>query len=103
MSDKIVFVDITDIVYCEAHGSYSNVCFTDGKKIVTSKSLNDFEMQLGGHKFFRIHHSLLINMNHIKEFQRHDGGYLIMANGKQLEVSQRKRKDFLNAIQDIVI
>jgi two-component system LytT family response regulator len=103
MSDKIVFVNITDILYCEAHGSYTNVCFHEGNKIVTSKSLGDFELQLTNHKFFRIHHSSLINLSRVKEFQRHDGGYVIMENGKQLEVSQRKRKDFLEAIHDIVI
>lgn len=103
MSDKIVFVNIADIMYCEVHGSYTNVCFHDGRKIVTSKSLVDFEMQLAGHKFFRIHHSSLINLNRVTEFQRHDGGYVIMENGKQLVVSQRKRKEFLEAINDMVI
>lgn len=103
LADKIVFVNINDIMYCEANGSYTNVCFHDGKKMVASKSLVDFELQLADHKFFRIHHSSLINLGRVKEFQRHDGGYVIMESGKRLEVSQRKRKDFLDAIHDIVI
>ncbi len=103
MADKIVFVTITDILYCEANGSYTNIYFYDGRKMVASKSLVDFELQLAEHKFFRIHHSFLINLNRVKEFQRHDGGYVIMENGKRLEVSQRKRKDFLGVIHDIVI
>jgi two-component system LytT family response regulator len=103
MADKIVFVSITDILYCEASGSYTNVFLQNGTKMVTSKSLGDFETQLAHNKFFRIHHSHLINLNRVKEFQRHDGGYVIMENNKQLEVSQRKRKDFLEAIDDIVV
>jgi len=103
MADKIVFVNITDILYCEASGSYTNVFLQDGTKMVASKSLGDFETQLIPNKFFRIHHSHLINLNRVKEFQRHDGGYVIMENRKQLEVSQRKRKDFLEAIDDIVV
>lgn len=103
MADRIVFVNINDIVYCEAHGSYTHVYFHDGKKMVTSKSLVDFELQLADYKFFRIHHSSLINLDRVKEFQRHDGGYVVMENGKRLEVSQRKRKDFLNAIHDITV
>jgi two-component system, LytTR family, response regulator len=103
MADKIVFVSITDILYCEASGSYTNVFLKDGTKMVASKSLGDFETQLSQNKFFRIHHSHLINLNRVKEFQRHDGGYVIMENHKQLEVSQRKRKDFLEAIDDIVV
>lgn len=103
MADKIVFVNITDILYCEASGSYTNVFLQGGTKMVASKSLGDFESQLVNNKFFRIHHSHLINLNRVKEFQRHDGGYVIMENNKQLEVSQRKRKDFLDAIDDIVV
>jgi len=100
MSDKIVFVNIPDILYCEATGSYTYVYMNDGKKMVASKLLGEFESQLSNYKFYRIHHSYLINLNRIKEFQRHDGGYVIMENNKQLEVSQRKRRDFLDAIQD---
>lgn len=103
MADKIIFVNISDIVYCEASGAYTNVFLQDGTKLMASKSLGDFELQLQEHKFFRIHHHNLISLNHVKEFQRYDGGYVIMGNGKQLEVSQRKRKDFLDAIQGIVV
>jgi len=42
-------------------------------------------------------------LNRIKEFQRHDGGYVSMENGKQLEVSRRKRQEFLAAINGFVV
>lgn len=103
MADKIIFVNIPDIIYCEASGSYTHVYMTDGRKMVASKLLGEFETQLVAHKFFRIHHSILINLNRVKEFQRHDGGYVIMENSKQLEVSQRKRKDFLHALENIIV
>ncbi|MEP6793611.1 MAG: LytTR family DNA-binding domain-containing protein [Saprospiraceae bacterium] len=103
MSDKIVFIQIPDILYCEAQGAYTNVYLKDDKKMFASKSLGEFETQLAGQRFLRIHHHFLINLNHVKEFQRHDGGYVIMDNNKHLEVSQRKRKEFLDAIQDIIV
>lgn len=103
MADKIIFVDIREILYCEAQGAYTNVFLKDGKKILASKSLGDFESQLSSHRFFRIHHSTLINLQYIKEFQRFDGGLVIMENNTCLEVSQRKRKDFLDAIDDLVV
>ena len=103
MADKIVFVNIPDIIYCEAQGAYTNVYLANGKKIVSSKSLGEFESQLMQQKFFRIHHSTLINLNHVKEFQRFDGGYVVMENNAKLEVSQRKRKDFLDAINSMVV
>jgi len=103
MSDKIVFINFSNILYCEASGPYTHVYLSDGQKLVSSKALGEFEAQLSANKFFRIHHHYLINLNKVKEFQRHDGGYVIMENNKELEVSQRRRKDFLDAIQDFVV
>ena len=103
MAEKIVFVNISDILYCEASGVYTNVYLLDGKKILASKPLGDFESQLTTNKFFRIHHSTLINLNYIKEFQRFNGGYVVMRNDAKLEVSHRKRKDFLDAIDGSVV
>ena len=103
MADKIVFVNVPEILYCEAQGNYTNVIMQDGKKIVASKTLGDFDNQFAGKNFFRIHHAYLINMNKVKEFQRHEGGYVVMENNIKLEVSQRKRKDFLDAISNFVI
>ncbi len=103
MSDKIVFINFSNIIYCEASGPYTHVFLSDGQKLVSSKALGEFESQLSANKFFRIHHHYLINLNQVKEFQRHDGGYVIMENNKGLEVSQRRRKDFLDEIQDIVV
>jgi two-component system LytT family response regulator len=103
MADKIVFINVSDILYCEAKGVYTNIYLYDGKKILASKPLGDFESQLSPHKFFRIHHSTLVNLNHIKEFQRFNGGYVVMQNEVKLEVSHRKRKDFLEAINDQLV
>ena len=103
MADKIVFVDIADILYCEAQGAYTAIFVKDDKKMLASKSLGEFENQLSGHHFLRIHHHYLINLDHVKEFQRREGGFVIMANNKQLEVSQRKRKDFLEIIQSRIL
>jgi len=102
-ADKIVFISISDIIYCEAQGAYTNVYLQDNKKILASKPLGDFENQLSTHRFFRIHHSFLINLNRVKEFQRYEGGYVMMDNNMRLEVSQRKRKDFLEAINNFVV
>jgi two-component system LytT family response regulator len=103
MADRIVFISFNDIIYCEAKSNYTHLYLIDGNKLVSSKSLGEFETQLAGHNFLRIHHHYLINLARVKEFQRHDGGYVIMENRKELEVSQRKRKDFLDAIQHIII
>lgn len=103
MADKIIFIPIAEIIYCEAHGPYTSIYFSNGNKITASKSLIEFELQLTSQRFYRIHHSYLINLNKIREYQRYDGGFVIMENEVKLDVSQRKRKEFLLAIDSIVI
>ena len=103
MADKIVFLAVNEILYCEAQGGYTSIYLQHAPKVLSSKALGDFEIQLNPQQFYRIHHSWLINLNHIREYQRHEGGYVIMDNGVKLEVSQRKRKDFLQAISRFVV
>jgi len=103
MADKVIFIQISDIIYCEASGSYTKVYLLDGTKLLSSKSIGSFDNILSYHKFFRIHHSFLINLDKIKEFHRHSGGVVIMVNKVQLEVSQRKHKDFLEVIDNYII
>lgn len=103
MADRIVFISVPEIVYCEANGNYTCIIMRDGVKHIASKTLGDFETQLTEHNFFRIHHAYLINLNRIKEFQRYEGGFVVMENNARLDVSQRKRKDFLDAINGLLI
>ena len=77
--------------------------YADLKIVGIQREIGDFETQLKNHRFFRIQHHFLINLSRIREFQRHDGGYVLMENNNRLEVSQRKRKDFLDAIEDILL
>jgi len=98
-----IILSMSEIIYCEASGAYTNIHLADGKNIFTSRTLGDFESQLSGENFFRIHNSFLINLNRIKEFQRNEGSYVLMENNIKLAVSQRRRKDFLDAIEKFVV
>jgi two-component system LytT family response regulator len=103
MADKIVFIEVTEILYCEAHSAYTYVHMIDGRKLTASKPLYYFEVLLSNYRFFRIHHSFLINLNRVKEFQRNDGGYVILDNQTYLEVSRRKRSEFLDALNNFIV
>jgi two-component system, LytTR family, response regulator len=102
-ADRIIFINISEIIYCEAKGAYTRIYLHDGKNILTSKPLGDFESQLSKRNFFRIHHSFLINLDRVKEFQRDQGMQVLMEKNIKLAVSQRKRKDLLEAIEEFVL
>lgn len=97
-SDSLLFFDINTIIYLEASSNYTNIYFTDGTKIIASRTLKDFEELLPGEVFFRPHHSYIINLNFIKRYIRGDGGQVEMQNGSYIDVSRRKKEDFLKTI-----
>ncbi len=88
-------VELSDVIYCEAENTYTYIHFKDSKKLLASRPLMDYELMLQDDLFFRIHKSFLINLKHIKEYQKGEGGFVVMSNGIALEVSRRKKEAFL--------
>lgn len=97
-AEGLTFVKVNDILYCEASSNYTEITVADNKKHVVSRTLKEYEDLLADQNFFRIHHSTLINLNHIKKYVRGDGGYVVMNNDKSLDVSKRKKEGFLTRI-----
>lgn len=94
-------INIKDIIRCEADGSYTNFHLVGGKKLMVSASLKHYEDLLPENDFIRIHHHHLINMNHVVRFLKVDGGYAIMTDGTQLEISRRKKDAFLERLNAV--
>ena len=96
-TDKgIVFIEISQVLYCTSDGPYTTFQLEGGTAIISSKSLGEYEQQLSDKGFYRIHNSSLINVQHLKKFIRQDGCYVEMSNGQSLTVSRRKRDEFLD-------
>jgi two-component system, LytTR family, response regulator len=96
-----IILMMDDILYCEAERSYTIFHLADKKTVMVSKPLLEYETILGNTSFFRVHKSFLINLSHIREYQRGEGGKVIMTNGAEIEVSRRKKDQFLQKIKEI--
>ncbi|HWY34462.1 MAG TPA: LytTR family DNA-binding domain-containing protein [Nitrosopumilaceae archaeon] len=94
-------VNIKDIIRCEAEGSYTNFYLVSGKKLMVSASLKHYEDLLPEKDFTRVHHHHLINMNHVVRFLKVDGGYAVMSDNTQVEISRRKKDTFLQKLNGI--
>src|SRR5450432_1000231 len=93
-------VKLEEIVYCEAQRSYTIFRLTNNKAIVISKPLFDYDRLLSDTIFLRIHKSFLINLLHVKEYIRGEGGTVVMTNGMEIEVSRRKKELFLEKVKE---
>jgi len=94
----LVFIDLAEIIHCEAEGKYTWCCLADGTKLHSTRSLKDLEEQLEQSGFCRVHHAHLISLDHIKSYAKGDGGQVTMSNGDVITVSKRKKEDFLKRL-----
>jgi two-component system LytT family response regulator len=94
-------VKLEDILYCEAKRSYTIFRFANNKPIMISKPLFDYDKLLTETVFLRVHKSFLINLLHVKEYVRGEGGSVIMSDGTEIEVSRRKKEQFLSKVKEV--
>lgn len=93
--DKIHVITASDIIRCQADGNYTKFFILNGKPVLASKPLKDYDEILVDFGFFRPHHSHLVNTRFIDRLEKHDGGVLIMKDGSQVPVSSRKYSDLM--------
>jgi len=96
--DSIQFVQLADIIYLEAESNYTSIYMQEAERIFVARTLKDFEDLLPSAQFFRIHHSFIINTNHMRKFFKGDGGQVLMSNGKMIDVSRRRKEEFIRMI-----
>jgi two-component system LytT family response regulator len=82
---------INDIIMCKADGYCTNFHLTGNRKVISSKNLKQYEMLLEDHNFIRVHHSYLVNLNHVCSFSR-QGEILLFENNKAFLGDSFKRE-----------
>jgi len=96
--ESIEYVLPEDIVLCSSESNYTMIYLAGGRKKLISRTLKDVETWLQGFGFYRAHNSHLVNLSHIKEFIRSDGGYLLMSNSQQLPVARNRKDELLKLL-----
>lgn len=96
--EGLIFINLTDIIRCDSDGNYTYFILTTGKKIIASRTLGEYENMFADENFFRVHRSHLINLEHVKKYIKGEGGYVVMSDNSQVEVSRRNKIDFLEKL-----
>lgn len=93
--DGYSFFDIDDLIFCEADANYTKLFLQSGEVLLSSRNLKEFDEMLSDSDFFRSHKSFLINLKKIKKFSRTEGNQILMSNNLWVDLSFRKRDEFL--------
>ena len=96
--ESIEFVAPQDILLCSSESNYTMIYLVGGRKKLISRTLKDVEEWLAGHGFYRAHNSHLVNLQHIKEYVRSEGGYLLLSDGRTLPVARNRKEELLRLL-----
>jgi two-component system LytT family response regulator len=96
--EGLEFIHLRNVIRIESNSNYSRIFFTSGPSLLVTKQLKEFEEMLVPYRFCRVHNMHLINLNYVKKYLRGDGGRVVMENGDEIDVSRRKKDDFLKLI-----
>lgn len=95
LHDSFQVIDLKELMYCESDNGYTTFYCNGNKKHMVSKTLKEFEEQLGSADFIRPHQSFMVNLNFIDKYEK--SGAIYLKNGKKIPVSIRKKDHFLSA------
>jgi two-component system LytT family response regulator len=93
---------IDNIIRLEADGCYTKVIVKEGKNLIISRTLKDFEDTLPKEIFYRIHKSHIISLKFIKEYSGLSGHYVTMFDGSKIEISRRRAPEFTKKIKSVI-
>lgn len=97
-ADRVHVVQVNEIIRCTSERNYTIFFLKGGKQIVVTRTLKEYEELLEPSGFVRVHHSHLINLEHLREFVKADGGYALMNDNSHVPVSVRKREELMKAL-----
>jgi len=99
-SDGLRFVKLDDIIRCESDNNYTNFYLKTRECILVTKTLKEYEETLSGTHFIRVHQSHLINIMFVERYIKGDGGSIIMTDGSEVEISRRRKDEFLKRMKE---
>lgn len=99
--DRIDVVAVQDILRAEADDNYSKFVLLDGRTILISRPLKEFDEKLSSLQFFRSHQSHLINLKHIVSFNKKDMTLSLVAEEVDIPVAQSKKALLLDYLDKL--
>jgi len=97
-----IMIDPSEIIYCQADWSYTEIYQSNGKKEVVSMNIGKVEALLDPARFFRINRSVVINLGFLVSVDRKRHKCFLSLDGKDLELHLPVKQGKLlnNSLQD---
>jgi two-component system LytT family response regulator len=90
---RVVFLNLTDIVWVEAANNYAILHLTTAKRLLLRETLTAFEKRLGTSNFARVNRSSLVHVDQVHELQpaKYGDYTVVLRDGTRLSLSRNLR------------
>lgn len=87
-------IKMEEIVRLQGNGNFTDVYLNDGRKKMACRFLKHYH-EILPHPFLRIHKSHIINVNYVTSYHKSLGGYVVLNNNTEVQVSALYKDEFL--------
>lgn len=89
-------IETSTIVSLEARSNYTQINLTQGRHLLTSRTLRDFdELLCTEGRFMRVHHSFIINLQKVTRYLKVNES-IVMSNDQEIPLSKSRRGIFFS-------
>ncbi len=93
-------VNPAEVLFLKAVVNYTEVFLQGGEIMIVSKTLKELEKRFIPYNFFRTHKSFMVNLNHVTGYQIHEGLLVRLEEAFEVNLSRRRKEDFLKTMND---
>lgn len=102
VGDGFEMFEHDEIIRRESDSNYTTLYLKNQRKITLAKTLKDVEENILNHgAFFRVHHSHMVNLNYVSRLFKSDGGYIVLNDGTNINISRNKKDQLFEMLQHI--
>ncbi len=91
-------IPVNSIISCASSSNYTILSLKNKEKITASRTLKEIEELLEDFCFLRVHNSFVVNINEVEKYVKGDGGYLIMSDDSNIDVSRSRKESLLEKL-----
>lgn len=91
-------VKMEDIVRLQGNGNFTDIYLVDKSKKMVCRFLKHFS-EILPYPFMRVHKSHIINCNHVVSYHKSAGGYVVLDDRTEIEISTSYKDEFLKVFR----
>lgn len=87
-------IKMEEIIRLQGNGNFTDIHLKDGTKKMACRFLKHYD-EILSYPFVRVHKSHIININSVKSYHKNSGGYVVLSDKTEIDISANYKENFL--------